>query len=47
MEILTKVINYPDETKLYDISNELFGLNINREDKIRMIIYIKETVNEY
>mgnify|MGYP004692628783 CR=1 FL=1 len=47
MEILTKVTNYPDERKLYNISNELFGLNINRKDKIRMITYIKEIVNEY
>lgn len=28
----------PDGTKIYDISNELFGLNTSRADKTRMIL---------
>lgn len=38
MERLTKVMNSPDGTKIYDISNELFGLNTSRADKTRMIL---------
>ena len=38
MERLTKVMSCPDRTKIYDISNELFGLNTSRADKTRMIL---------
>lgn len=38
MERLTKVMSSPDGTKIYDISNELFGLNTSRADKTRMIL---------
>lgn len=38
MERLTKVMSSPDGTKIYDISNELFGLNASRADKTRMIL---------
>lgn len=38
MERLTKVISCPDGTKVYDISNKIFGLNTSRADKTRMIL---------
>lgn len=38
MERLTKVMGCWDKSKIYDISNELFGLNISRADKTRMIL---------
>lgn len=38
MERLTKAMSCPDGTKIYDISNELFGLNTSRADKTRMIL---------
>ena len=38
MERLTKVISCPDGTKIYDISNKIFGLNTSRADKTRMIL---------
>lgn len=38
MERLTKVMSCPNGTKIYDISNKLFGLNISRADKTRMIL---------
>lgn len=38
MERLTKTISCQDEARLYDISNELFGLNISRADKTKMIL---------
>ncbi len=38
MERLTKVMICPDGTKIYDISNKLFGLNTSRETKMRMIL---------
>lgn len=38
MERLTKVISCPDGTKIYDISNKIFGLNTIRADKTRMIL---------
>lgn len=38
MERLTRVMSCPDETKIYDISNELFKLNTSRADKTRMIL---------
>lgn len=38
MERLTKVMSCLNGTKIYDISNELFGLNISRTDKTRMIL---------
>lgn len=44
MERLTKTISCQDEARLYDISNELFGLNISRADKTRMIL---EKLAEY
>lgn len=44
MERLTKVIGCWDKSKIYDISNELFGLNISRADKTRMIL---EKLAEY
>lgn len=34
---LTKVISCPDRTKTYDISNNLYGLNISIVTKTRMI----------
>ena len=37
MERLTKTMSCPDGTKIYDISNELFGLNTSRAAKTRMI----------
>lgn len=37
MKRLTKVMSCPDGTKIYDISNELFGLNTSRAAKTRMI----------
>lgn len=33
MERLTKVIGSWDESKIYDISNELYKLNTSRADK--------------
>lgn len=44
MERLTKVMSCPNGTKIYDISNKLFGLNISRADKTRMIL---EKLAEY
>lgn len=44
MERLTKTISCQDEARLYDISNELFGLNISRADKTKMIL---EKLAEY
>ena len=44
MERLTKVIGCWDESKIYDISNELYKLNISRADKTRMIL---EKLAEY
>ena len=38
MERLTKTMSCQDKARLYDISNELFGLNISRADKTRMIL---------
>jgi hypothetical protein len=38
MERLTKTMRCQDGARLYDISNELFGLNISRADKTRMIL---------
>lgn len=38
MERLTKVMSCWDKSKIYDISNELFGINISRADKTRMIL---------
>lgn len=38
MERLTEVMTCPDGTKLYDISNKLAGLNVNRAVKTRMIL---------
>lgn len=38
MERLTKVIGCWDESKIYDISNELYKLNISRADKTKMIL---------
>lgn len=38
MERLTKVTSCPDGTKIYDISNNLFGLNASRADKTRMVL---------
>lgn len=38
MERLTKVMCCWDKTKIYDISNKLFKLNISRADKTRMIL---------
>lgn len=38
MERLTKVMGCWDKSKIYDISNELFKLNISRADKTRMIL---------
>ena len=38
MERLTKVIGRWDESKIYDISNELYKLNIGRADKTKMIL---------
>lgn len=38
MERLTKVMSCPDGTKIYDISNKLFGLNTSRANKTRMIL---------
>ena len=38
MERLTKVISCPDGTKIYDISNKIFGLSTSRADKTRMIL---------
>lgn len=38
MERLTKVISCPDGTRIYDISNKIFGLNTSRADKTRMIL---------
>ena len=38
MERLTKVMGCCDKSKIYDISNELFELNISRADKTRMIL---------
>ena len=38
MERLTKVITFPNGTKLYDVSNKLVGLNVNRAVKTRMIL---------
>ena len=38
MERLTKVISCPDGTKIYDISNKIFGLNTSRADKTRIIL---------
>ena len=37
MERLTKVMSCPDGTKIYDISNNLFGLNASRAAKTRMV----------
>lgn len=44
MERLTKVMSCPNGTKIYDISNKLFGLNTSRADKTRMIL---EKLAEY
>lgn len=44
MERLTKVMSCPDGTKIYDISNKLFGLNTSRADKTRIIL---EKLAEY
>lgn len=44
MERLTKVTSCPNGTKIYDISNKLFGLNTSRADKTRMIL---EKLAEY
>lgn len=44
MERLTKTMRCQDGARLYDISNELFGLNISRADKTRMIL---EKLAEY
>ena len=44
MERLTKTMSCQDGARLYDISNELFGLNISRADKTRMIL---EKLAEY
>lgn len=38
MERLTKVITFPNGTKLYDVSNKLVGLNVNKAVKTRMIL---------
>ena len=38
MERLTKVMTCPDGTKLYDISNKLFGLDVSRATKTRMVL---------
>lgn len=38
MERLTKTMSCQDGARLYDISNELFRLNISRADKTRMIL---------
>lgn len=38
MERLTKVTSCSDGTKIYDISNNLFGLNASRADKTRMVL---------
>lgn len=38
MKRLTKTMCCPDGTKIYDISNELFGLNTSRANKTRMIL---------
>jgi regulator of replication initiation timing len=38
MERLTKTMSCQDGARLYDISNELFGLNTSRADKTRMIL---------
>ena len=38
MERLTKVMSCPDGTKIYDISNNLFGLNASRAAKTRMVL---------
>ena len=38
MERLTKVIGCWDESKIYDISNELYKLTISRADKTKMIL---------
>lgn len=44
MERLTKTMSCQDGARLYDISNELFRLNISRADKTRMIL---EKLAEY
>lgn len=44
MKRLTKTMSCQDGARLYDISNELFGLNISRADKTRMIL---EKLAEY
>ena len=44
MERLTKTMSCQDGARLYDISNGLFGLNISRADKTRMIL---EKLAEY
>lgn len=38
MERLTKVIQCEDGTAIYDISNELFGSDVDRATKTRMIL---------
>lgn len=48
MERLTKVMSSPDGTKIYDISNELFGLNTSREEQGRLIkLPVKVDTAEY